>query len=702
MLPVLCPARPALVETFAPLAAPEPRHRAVPRTRLVRRLTETDAPIALVIAPAGYGKTTLIAEWAARDARPFTWLPCPIDDAAAQVETRLVAAIRAASPQVMVADDAHGLAYGRAAPAQHGLPAPAWRHAVVVARGRVRPARSAGCAPAACCSSSRRADLALSPLEAAMLVEAAEPAGSNRAPARTPARPHRRLAGMVYLAAASLAGADDLGAAIAAFTGADRRVAEFLRDEVLGPSRRPSGLPAPDVDPPAADRPGLRRGSARSGSGSKLAALARAGVPLEPLDRTDLAFRQHPLLAQMLRTELGARSTSATASCTAAPRAGSPASGDPATAIEPRGRVRRRAAGRPAAWAHAPRAAAAGRRPSASGSTPSAGPRLPDDFALRRPRVQHLVRPAGGPPEPRPTSPSVRSRTPGSPAATRRSRCCAPAWPRTARRGGRRRRSRARAVAADEPVAGAGPAAAGRRAPPRRRPEAAGAQLLEAAGRAGAALAPIVAAVATAQLALLAAEAGDWDEAAHRALGALVGDSARPRRALRAFVRRRRRSSPRTAVRSPAPATTPPTRTGCSPPRADFPPWLLSEAQLWLAARRSSSATARPGAAAGAHRAPAAAGGQAALLPQWIHDGWARADAFAESATGDGPTLTNAELRVLRLLPSHMSFREIGERLHVSTNTVKTQALAVYRKLDVSCRSDAVPRGRAAGLIGGP
>ena len=89
----------------------------------------------------------------------------------------------------------------------------------------------------------------------------------------------------------------------------------------------------------------------------------------------------------------------------------------------------------------------------------------------------------------------------------------------------------------------------------------------------------------------------------------------------------------------------------------------------------------------------------AVVLAQWVHDGWERADAFAESATGAGPTLTNAELRVLRLLPSHLSFREIGERLHVSTNTVKTQALSVYRKLDVSCRSDAVERGCAAGLI---
>jgi len=66
-----------------------------------------------------------------------------------------------------------------------------------------------------------------------------------------------------------------------------------------------------------------------------------------------------------------------------------------------------------------------------------------------------------------------------------------------------------------------------------------------------------------------------------------------------------------------------------------------------------------------------------------------------------GPTsLTTAELRVLRLLPTHLSFREIAGRLHVSTNTVKTQAQAVYRKLDASSRSQAVARGRELGLIG--
>ena len=53
-------------------------------------------------------------------------------------------------------------------------------------------------------------------------------------------------------------------------------------------------------------------------------------------------------------------------------------------------------------------------------------------------------------------------------------------------------------------------------------------------------------------------------------------------------------------------------------------------------------------------------------------------------------SLTTAELRVLRFLPSHLSFREIAARLHVSANTVKTQAHAVYRKLDASSRSGAV------------
>ena len=63
-------------------------------------------------------------------------------------------------------------------------------------------------------------------------------------------------------------------------------------------------------------------------------------------------------------------------------------------------------------------------------------------------------------------------------------------------------------------------------------------------------------------------------------------------------------------------------------------------------------------------------------------------------------SLTAAELRLIPYLSTHLSFREIGERLHVSRHTVKTQAISVYRKLGVSSRSEAIERVHAAGLLG--
>jgi LuxR family transcriptional regulator, maltose regulon positive regulatory protein len=62
-------------------------------------------------------------------------------------------------------------------------------------------------------------------------------------------------------------------------------------------------------------------------------------------------------------------------------------------------------------------------------------------------------------------------------------------------------------------------------------------------------------------------------------------------------------------------------------------------------------------------------------------------------------TLTAAELRVLQFLPSHLSFPQISERMFLSSNTVKTHALAIYRKLGVSTRGDAVARARSLGLL---
>jgi LuxR family transcriptional regulator, maltose regulon positive regulatory protein len=70
-----------------------------------------------------------------------------------------------------------------------------------------------------------------------------------------------------------------------------------------------------------------------------------------------------------------------------------------------------------------------------------------------------------------------------------------------------------------------------------------------------------------------------------------------------------------------------------------------------------------------------------------------RADVIGASS------LTAAELRLLPLLATHHSFREIAERLHLSPHTVKTQAIAIYRKLGVSSRSRAIQHAQELGLL---
>ena len=54
--------------------------------------------------------------------------------------------------------------------------------------------------------------------------------------------------------------------------------------------------------------------------------------------------------------------------------------------------------------------------------------------------------------------------------------------------------------------------------------------------------------------------------------------------------------------------------------------------------------------------------------------------------------MTPAEMRVLRYLPTHLTFAAIADELFVSRNTVKTQAISIYRKLGVSSRG---ARGRS-------
>jgi ATP/maltotriose-dependent transcriptional regulator MalT len=61
--------------------------------------------------------------------------------------------------------------------------------------------------------------------------------------------------------------------------------------------------------------------------------------------------------------------------------------------------------------------------------------------------------------------------------------------------------------------------------------------------------------------------------------------------------------------------------------------------------------------------------------------------------------LSDREMALLRLLPGDLSQRELGQALHVSFNTIKTYNRQIYRKLNVSSRSDAVTTARAVGLL---
>jgi LuxR family maltose regulon positive regulatory protein len=68
--------------------------------------------------------------------------------------------------------------------------------------------------------------------------------------------------------------------------------------------------------------------------------------------------------------------------------------------------------------------------------------------------------------------------------------------------------------------------------------------------------------------------------------------------------------------------------------------------------------------------------------------------------TGAAP-LSPAELRLLPYMQTHLTVREIAQRLFVSRNTVSSEISSIYRKLGVTSRSDAVRHATMVGLLGG-
>ena len=71
------------------------------------------------------------------------------------------------------------------------------------------------------------------------------------------------------------------------------------------------------------------------------------------------------------------------------------------------------------------------------------------------------------------------------------------------------------------------------------------------------------------------------------------------------------------------------------------------------------------------------------------------------SSAPGASALTAAELRLLPMLSTHLSFPEIAEEMFLSRHTIKSEANSIYRKLGVSSRSQAVSRSLELGLLAG-
>ena len=295
-------------------ASHRPRLRAtVRRTRLLDALRAPGAPsLAVLVAPAGYGKTTLLCDWCARDSRPFAWVT--LDDRHDDPRNllRSIAGVldeaTASAPDgrvVLVLDDVHVLTSDPAREVIASLAThPADDMTIVFASRTEPPLPVARLRTQGLVTELRAAELAMTRTEAGALFRVAglqlERDDLDLLVRRTEGWP----AGLA-LAALSLGDQTVPGSALARFGGGDRLVAEYVRDEVLADLSaeelrfvlRTSILDV--LTAPLCDAV-----LERSGSADILARLLRSNFPLVALDRTGERYRYHRLLADMMRAEL--------------------------------------------------------------------------------------------------------------------------------------------------------------------------------------------------------------------------------------------------------------------------------------------------------------------------------------------------------------------------------------------------------------
>jgi LuxR family maltose regulon positive regulatory protein len=323
------------------LRRPAARPGTIPRSALIGRLAaDGSPPIVSVVAPSGYGKTTLLAQWAARDGEAFAWVSLDDRDNDPKVLLSYVAAAldsvqpvgdqvfealasntssvpgtvvprlgsafwSMTAPVVLVLDDAHVLWNTECRDALSVLADHVPPGSRLILAGRdTPPLRIARLRVEGRILEIGPAELSLSRQEAASLLHAADvPLGDDDVAAL-----HQRTEGWaagLYLAALYLREGGSVQGAEDAFGGDDRLVSQYMESEFLGriSARHREFLTRTAVLNRMCG-PLCEAVLDQPGSAAELAELVRSNLLLVPLDRRGFWFRYHHLFRDMLLAEL--------------------------------------------------------------------------------------------------------------------------------------------------------------------------------------------------------------------------------------------------------------------------------------------------------------------------------------------------------------------------------------------------------------
>ncbi len=332
---------PAFDLVVSKLRRPPSRPGTVRRSSLIERLARDDCgPVVSVVAPAGYGKTTLLSQWAERNGQAFAWvsvdeadndpkvlltyiaealdvvqpvggrvfdaLASPASSVPGSIVPRLGAAFSSmTTPVVLVLDDVHALGNSECRAALSVLADHVPPGSRLALAGRVEPPlRIARLRAEGKILEIGPRDLSLTCGEASLLLRAAQVALSEDDVAEL----HRRTEGWpvgLYLAALCLREGGSLGSAAISIGGDHRFVSEYVESEFLARiSERQRAFLTRTAVLERMCGPLCAAVLDLPGSAATLAELTRSNLLLVPLDQRGQWYRYHHLFRDILLAQL--------------------------------------------------------------------------------------------------------------------------------------------------------------------------------------------------------------------------------------------------------------------------------------------------------------------------------------------------------------------------------------------------------------